>query len=353
MLTLAEAHVPKGVRTVNLVLEEYGMQMAALSYRRRASTASLGAQMPSEAVLDIIPPRRLDRPSYVTGYQVPSIAFTADVGTRLQLMDPDDPLRYQVALRVGAQVFLPYDFSIRGSTSINIYNDFDDIDRESDSVLPRVRSDIARYLREGETGVDSLYLEWRSSVLRDVHVRGYAGVLEEMFSGVGGEVLYQPFASRVAFGATVNYLRQRDFDKDFGLRDYDTVTAFASAYWATPFSNYDAAVHVGRYLAKDYGATFEVRRTFANGWSIGGWATFTDVSADDFGEGSFDKGLFFRIPLNSVLSGNTRGSYSTGIRPTQRDGGQRTEGFGSTLWWEARNVRPDTLVETRARMIPR
>ena len=330
------------------------MRLAALSYRRRARQGVLiDGAVRSDAVIDIIPPRALDRPRYVTGYRIPGVTFTANVGSRFQIMDPDDPMRFQAALRVGVRAALPFDLAIRGSTTINLYNDFDDIDRDSDSVLPKVRSDIARYLREGETGIESLYLEWRSSVLRDVHVRGYAGVLEEMYSGVGGEILYQPFASRTAYGFTVNYLRQRDFDKDFGLRDYETVTGFASFYWATPFSNYDFAIHAGRYLAKDVGATVEIRRTFRNGWSIGGWATLTDVPFDEFGEGSFDKGLFFRVPLNSLLPGNTRGSYATAIRPTQRDGGQRTEGFGSTIWWESRYVRADSLAETRSRMIPR
>ena len=31
------------------------------------------------------------------------------------------------------------------------------------------------------------------------------------------------------------------------------VTGFLSAYWATPLYNFDAALHVGQYLAKDKG----------------------------------------------------------------------------------------------------
>ena len=36
---------------------------------------------------------------------------------------------------------------------------------------------------------------------------------------------------------------------------------------------------------------------FNKGIEIGAFATFTDVSFDEFGEGSFDKGIFFRIPF--------------------------------------------------------
>ena len=123
--------------------------------------------------------------------------------------------------------------------------------------------------------------------------------------------------------------------------DYKVLTGHASAYWASPFASYDAAVHVGRYLARDIGATFEVRRTFTNGWMVGGFFTLTDVPFEEFGEGSFDKGLFFRIPFNSLLPGNTRGAYQTIIRTIQRDGGARLEGIGDTLWWEGRGHRPD------------
>ena len=70
--------------------------------------------------------------------------------------------------------------------------------------------------------------------------------------------------------------------------DYKTSTGFISIYYALPYYNYDIAVHIGRYLAKDVGSTIEIRRTFDNGFSIGAFASFTDVSSSDFGEGSFD-----------------------------------------------------------------
>ena len=61
---------------------------------------------------------------------------------------------------------------------------------------------------------------------------------------------------------------ERDYDRRFDHLDYDAVTGFLSAYWATPLYNFDAALHVGQYLAKDKGATLELRRTFDNGWKI-------------------------------------------------------------------------------------
>ena len=60
----------------------------------------------------------------------------------------------------------------------------------------------------------------------------------------------------------------------------------------------------GEYLAGDEGATFEFSRSFDNGVEIGFFTSFTDVSSEDFGEGSFDKGIFFKIPFGQKRSFN-------------------------------------------------
>jgi hypothetical protein len=48
--------------------------------------------------------------------------------------------------------------------------------------------------------------------------------------GAGGEVLYWPTKSRIALGMSIAYVKQRDFDRRFGLLDYDVVTGHVSAY---------------------------------------------------------------------------------------------------------------------------
>ncbi|MBT3620760.1 MAG: YjbH domain-containing protein, partial [Porticoccaceae bacterium] len=208
------------------------------------------------------------------------------------------------------------------------------------------------YLIEGDSGLNSLFLQKRGTAYKNLHYRVFGGVLEEMYSGLGGEVLYQPFQSRLAYGLSANWVRQRDYVKTFKHLEYQTTTAFASVYWASPFYNLDVAVHAGKYLAKDIGATLEVRRSFSNGWMVGLWATITDVPFDAFGEGSFDKGMFFKIPFGALLDRNTRGSFSTQVRPIQRDGGQRLENFSGNIWWDTRNARYDAFSELTERMLP-
>ena len=101
----------------------------------------------------------------------------------------------------------------------------------------------------------------------------YGGYLESMFAGVGGEWLYRPFASRVALGVDANFVQQRDFRQDFGFSDagdqtgYRVATGHGTLYWDTGWNDVLAKVSVGRYLAKDIGATFDLSRSFDNGVS--------------------------------------------------------------------------------------
>ena len=82
-------------------------------------------------------------------------------------------------------------------------------------------------------------------------------------------------------------------------------------------------VDAGRYLAKDWGATFSLMREFNNGFQVGAYFTLTDVSADEFGEGAFDKGIWFRVPITWLSGTPSKSGFSQTLRPLTRDGGAR------------------------------
>jgi len=352
MAVLADLHLPSSVNTFRIVAEEAGHRVQTIQMRRPSLAYGQNKQL-VERQISVLPGRSLVSPQRKTSFFQKKVFFDVGVGTRLQLFDPDDPARYQLYTKIGASLALPKAWTLTGAYGVDITNNFDESSRISGgSALTPVRSDVVKYLTEGDTGLDSLYFEKRGSAYKGIHYRVFGGVLEEMYSGVGGEVLYQPFQSRLAYGLSANWVRQRDYDKSFKHLDYQTATAFASVYWASPFYNFDVAVHAGKYLAKDVGATLEVRRTFNNGWMVGLWATMTDVSAEDFGEGSFDKGMFFKIPFDGLFGGNARGSYGARVRPIQRDGGQRLEDFSGNIWWDIRGARYDAFSDLKNRMVP-
>lgn len=236
--------------------------------------------------------------------------------------DPDEPVRFGVGLQVDAEWNAAPGLYFSGSVRHRLAGNIGDSTRVSDSVLPRVRSDSNIYDRDGETALTNLTADYYFRPGPDLYGRVSAGYLEPQYGGLSSELLWKPVQSAVALGAEINYARQRDFDQAFGFREYDVVTGHASGYWDLP-SDFHVQVDAGRYLAGDWGATFAVDREFDNGWRVGAYATFTDVSFDDFGEGSFDKGLRFTIPLSPLIGMPTRRQYSARIQPLTRDGGAR------------------------------
>ena len=351
LTALADLHLPATVRSIHFVVEDGGHRTITVVVPR-PSTAYSDDQISHLQGIRLLAGRTLKVPQHKTDFATGKISNTVNLRTRFQLFDPDDPARYQVYADFSSEYSLNAHWAMRSTVSLNIDQNFDESNRQvSDSVLPKVRSDVVRYLNEGASGLDKLFVEGRDTYGRSIHYRIFAGILEEMYSGAGGELLFWPTESRIAFGVSGAYAKQRDYDRRLGHLNYDVITAHVSAYWASPFHNYDLAIHAGRYLAKDAGATLEVRRTFRNGWQVGVWATMTDVAYEDFGEGSFDKGFYFQVPLSAIFGGNTRSKFGTRMRPIQRDGGQRLETYSGNIFWDLREARYDAF-KVDARLLP-
>lgn len=239
-----------------------------------------------------------------------------------ELFDPDDPLRVDVGARLRGRLAFGTGTFLSGSVRKRVFGSLDQSTRSSNSVLPRVRSDNAIYNREGDPALEYLVGEQFFRPGGDLYARVSAGYLEKMYGGVSAEVLWLPQTSDLGLGVEINYARQRDFDQLFGFRDYDVVTGHVSAYYDLG-EGFVAQVDAGRYLAGDWGATVALDREFANGVRVGAFATFTDVGFDDFGEGSFDKGIRVTLPVAWFTGRESRQALDTTIRPVLRDGGAR------------------------------
>lgn len=194
---------------------------------------------------------------------------------------------------------------------------------DPNSQLPHVRTDVGLYATAAPVTMPLLQLTHVGRLGRDQYYSVYGGMLEQMYGGVGGEWLYRPHGSPLAFGVDVNAVRQRGYNQDFSFRSYQTTTGHLSLYWDTGVHDILATLQVGRYLAGDFGATVQVTRVFDNGVSMGAWFTKTNVPAAVFGEGSFDKGIYVNIPFDAF---STRSSSMFGHfiwQPLIRDGGAR------------------------------
>lgn len=250
----------------------------------------------------------------------PHLAWSLGPYSRLSLFDPDNPFRIDVGLRLSGTYTIAPGVILSGSVTQKLFGNLNKSTRVSDSVLPHVRSDSSLYNKTSGPQIETLTAAWYSRPGPNLYGRVTAGYLEQMYGGISGELLWQRPNSPFALGAELDYVRQRDYNGGFGFLPYGVTTGFVSAYYK--FSGgYFAQLDVGRYLAGDKGATLTLSREFANGWRVGAFATKTNVSSADFGEGSFDKGIFFNIPLNWALGTPTQSSAGMILRPIQRDGG--------------------------------
>ena len=234
---------------------------------------------------------------------------------------PDGYL-YQILARLDTQLKTDEHGWFSNTLAYTLLDNFDKFDYIADSDLPRVRTFVGRYLDETDLGIYNLQYTRTARLADNWFGMAYAGYLEQMYAGAGGEVLYRPFNSNVAFGIDANWVKQREFDTQFGLRDYETWVGNATAYVDTGFKDVLAKVSVGRYLAKDIGATFDFSREFDSGVRLGAYATFTDAG-DDYGEGGFDKGIYLSMPLDVFFNKSSRRYASVAWRPLTRDGGAK------------------------------
>ena len=80
-------------------------------------------------------------------------------------------------------------------------------------------------------------------------------------------------------------------------------------------------LHAGKYLAGDKGLSLDFSRRFNSGFVVGIFATKTNLSSVEFGEGSFDKGFYFSIPTKLFYPDFRSGVISFGLHPLTKDGG--------------------------------
>lgn len=259
-------------------------------------------------------------------YRAPIKHFNGafNVGYRQSVGGPDGFILFQVAGMYTANLQLTRDLWLNGTVSYNAYNNYDKFRYDAPSNLPRVRTFVRQYLTTEDLTLPSLQLTTTRQLSRDLYGSAYAGLLEPMYGGVGGEILYRPLNERWAAGAELNWVKQRDFDQRLSFRDYSVATGHATLYYVWGHERkIVSTVSVGRYLAKDWGGTLAVVRAFNNGVSMGAYATKTDVSSAEFGEGSFDKGIFISVPFDFMLPRSTRARANFVWTPLYRDGGAR------------------------------
>lgn len=244
----------------------------------------------------------------------------------MYLNDPSGAFKYDIGLNLGGQANLGRGWWLNGNIVGSVFENISDVTQKSNSRLQHVRSDAAEYRQAARVKLGALHVSKYWHPARRTYVRASAGIYEEMFAGVGMQALYLHSGGHLAWDVAVDGVRQRDY-KGTGFQDYKTVTALASMHYRIHgFEDITATVRVGRFLARDTGARFELSRTFKSGIQFGAWYTRTNgndiTSPGSPGNPYMDKGIFMRIPLSTVLTRDTQSTVGFSLAPWNRDVGQ-------------------------------
>lgn len=351
---LLMADAPTRIEKFRLISVRDGVAQQEFHILRTPLERAMDADDPSASIFDSpvsIAAAAVDNPILTSQTRKNYPAFDWDIFPqfRQQFFDPSNPLGVQFVGVLEESVELAPGLSIWAELEGNIFDTFN-TKRLSDSLLPHVRTDFVHYFTEGKNGIGAIQANYRTKLTPELYAIARGGYLESMFAGVGGEVLYRPEGARWAVGADMYEVWQRNFDRLFGLQPYHVATGHITFYWDSPFWDLNFQARAGQYLAGDRGLTLQVTRRFATGVEIGAFFTKTNVSAQQFGEGSFDKGIIIRIPLDWVAPINTQSQIALDLRPVQRDGGQTLLG-DATLYQETRRASESELVRTGANMV--
>jgi len=316
--------MPDGVSQFTLEPVQSGIALSATTLQRRdlevlENTPNAAADLLARA--DITDAAGAG-PTYVDG-DTPAFTWGISPYASLIVFNGNAPVQLDLGVSARARYEISPNLVLSGGARQSILGARELAEETiTPNSYPNVRTDGSQYGIDGKPVITDLTLAYYGRPAQNLYSRVSLGYLETMYGGVSGELLWKPVDSRLAVGAELNYAMQRDTDMLFGFQDFDTVTGHVSAYYR--FDNgFHGQVDVGRYLAGDWGATFALDREFDNGWKVGAYFTLTDMPFEEFGEGSFDKGIRLTLPVDFFAGTASRRSVSTSLASLTRDGGAK------------------------------
>ena len=263
----------------------------------------------------------VNRSIYESEEEFPNTTFNLTPSLRTLLASREGFLYYGLMLEANFDMYFSEKLYVSSKTVYSLTDNFDGLFIGPVTTYPaQVRSDIKDYLKNlgDKPSIERLELNYLEKKSNNFFMFK-AGILETMFSGYGFEYLNFKETNNFAFGFDLFDVKKRGYEYDFSTLDYEVVTGHVNFFHY--FDPLKLTTHIswGKYLAGDKGFTFDFSRRFQNGTTFGAFFSLTDVSFDQFGEGSFDKGVYVSVPIG------TFGKNMSGFRwtPLTKDPAQK------------------------------
>lgn len=248
--------------------------------------------------------------------------------------------KYAIGLALKINGFLPdetaYYLGFGYFIFSNLY-DIADMDRLNPSQIVNVQTDLINYYKQKSITLDEAYLQRIWNHGKGLYSRWSVGLFGPAWGGSAAEFLYYPICSEWAIGVEGSVLKRRTYES-IGFTDkirklegfkptYQNFLGsqyFLNLYYDWRCTGLAFKISVGQFLAKDFGARYEITRYFPSGVRLGFW--FTHTNAHDYinGQRYNDKGIFFSMPLDIFYTKSSRSRWGYGMAAWLRDVGART-----------------------------
>ena len=315
---------------INVTHTMLGMETNKVSYFKK-DVDSLIIETPIELVVDRTELSSGNQSDFVNNKYIPKVIFPA----LFQSISPNfvshvgNPERFLfrgIVLQHEAEVQFNRNLTLTSNLKFTVEDNFrKTLTGPGSPFLPHVRTDLMEYLIQSDNYISRMQLDYFWSPKKELYAKISTGIYEMMYGGIGGEILYKPFDSNFMIGMEAYRVKKRDFDQKLNFLDYETTTGHVNLNYYFNELGIIANLSVGKYLAEDTGYTLDLSRITRSGFRAGIFFTRTNVSAAEFGEGSFDKGFYFKIPFNLFSKNYTQQSLDFKLRPLTRDGGAKLE----------------------------
>jgi hypothetical protein len=347
------ATAPAEVSKFTLIFVEQGLESYRAQIDRRDFETAARTNAPDAALSAITltgPGKGLSSANYLDATRLPRFNWDTAPSIRQSVGAPGDFYAAQLYWGLGATLALNDHLRFTAAADFNIVNNFNKLPNDPSSSLPHVRSDVVQYLQQGSDGITNLEADYTWSPHPDWYHRLSLGIFEWMYGGAATELLYRPYGKPWAVAVDINRVKKRGFDDMFDFLPYTVTTGHVELYYQTNYYNVLIKLIAGKYLAGDHGATLDVSRQFDSGIRVGVFATRTNVSAAEFGEGSFDKGVYISVPLDLFFAQSTRRELGITFRPLTRDGGQMVYD-GPELYSTVQGAEPDDVARGASELL--
>ena len=264
----------------------------------------------------------LEEKEFLIKEQYPYFNNQISIKPKFMIAAREDFLFSGLLLENDSELILNSDLIITSNLKYSIVDDFDGLFIGPKDTFPnQVRSDIKKYLNQFGNGISigRLQLDYYGND-KNHYYKFSGGILEDMFSGIGFEYVYSPQNSLISLGFESFYVKKRAYEMSFSHKNYENALSRFNISIFEPNTRILSNISYGEYLAGDVGATYRFSKVFKNNVTFGFFFTFTDVSYEQYGEGSFDKGIHVIIPFRSILS-SKRNLTAFEWRPLTKDPG--------------------------------